>query len=170
MSTTTATARRQQERWREIVCDPALRDLPYKVETNAQGQIIVSPHKNTHSFLQEAVQNLLNKHAPEGFCPPEFAIVTPQGVKTPDVVWVSPDRRDEMEATGDPTTLAPELCVEVMSETNTEEEMQTKRTLYRDAGAEEVWIVAPDGTVRFFGADERGRSSIAPDFPTHIST
>jgi len=85
-------------------------------------------------------------------------------------VWVSPDRRQEMEATGDPTTLAPELCVEVMSETNTEEEMQTKRTLYRDAGAEEVWIVSPDGTVRFFGADERDQSSIAPDVPTRIST
>lgn len=170
MSTTTAAAERQQERWRDIVRDPALRDLPYKVETNAQGQIIVSPHQNVHSFLQASVRDRLQEHAPPGIVVPEFALATEQGVKVPDMIWTSNERRAEMEATGDPTILAPELCVEVMSETNTEEEMQTKRALYRDAGAEEVWIVAPDGTVRFFGADERERSSIAPDFPTHIST
>ena len=165
MPTTTTQA---QKRWREIVADPLLRELPYKVETNAQGQIILSPHENSHSFRQEVIQDLLDEHAPEGFCPPEFAIATNQGVKVSDVVWMSSSRREEMEATGDPSTLAPEICVEVLSESNTMEEMKEKRPLYRDVGAEEVWIVTQNGQIRFFAGEEQGQSSIAPDCPDHI--
>ena len=109
MSTTLAIV---QERWAELVRDPALQDLPYKVETNERGQILLSPHSNRHSFLQDKIQQVLRRHAPEGSTPPEFAVATPKGVKSPDVAWISPERRQEMEATGDPTTLAPEICVD----------------------------------------------------------
>lgn len=160
--------REQQERWNEIVRDTALRDLPYKVETNARGQLLVSPHSNRHSDLQEAVSDLLREHAPEGQQPPEYALATPKGVKAPDVVWISPGRKKEMEATGDPSTLAPEICVEVMSPTNTEEEMQEKRRLYREIGAEEVWVVGEKGRIRFYGEKERDRSSIAPGCPSRV--
>ena len=168
MPTTTTTAKNHQVRWKEIARDPVLQDLPYKVETNAQGQIIVSPHQNSHSFLQASVRDLLQEQLSEGVVVPEFAIATEQGVKVPDVIWTSSERREEMEATGDPTTLAPELCVEVMSDTNTEEEMQQKRSLYLQAGAEEVWTVDREGHVRFFGATERKRSSLAPDYPRQV--
>jgi Uma2 family endonuclease len=73
-----------------------------------------------------------------------------------------------MEATGDPTTQAPELCVEVMSASNTDEEMTEKRRLYRDAGAEEVWVVDADGRVRFFADEEMDQSVLAPDFPAQV--
>lgn len=81
---------------------------------------------------------------------------------------MSQERRDEMRATGDPSTLAPELCVEIMSETNTEEEMQEKRALYLDIGAQEVWIVGEGGTIRFFDEDEIERSAIAPECPRAV--
>lgn len=166
MPTTTVT--KHQKRWNEIVRDPTLRDLPYKVETNERGQILLSPHKAHHSDLQEALQDLLREHAPEGRQPPEYPVATPEGVKQADVVWMSQNRRDEMKATGDPPTLAPEICVEVMSETNTEAEMQEKRRLYLNAGAEEVWIVSEDGQIRFFGDEEKEQSGIAPDCPDHV--
>jgi Uma2 family endonuclease len=73
-----------------------------------------------------------------------------------------------MEETGDPPTLAPEICVEVLSEANTEDEMQEKRYLYRDAGANEVWVVDQERHVRFFGEDEREHSALAPDFPGEL--
>lgn len=98
----------------------------------------------------------MRTHAPDGHAPPEYALATPRGVKAPDVVWMSPDRRQKMRETGDPSTLAPEICVEVVSASNTEEEMQAKRQLYRTIGAEEVWVVSEDGTIRFFGEEERG--------------
>jgi Uma2 family endonuclease len=162
------TTTREQERWAHIVRDPALQDLPYKIETNEQGQIILSPHSNRHSFLQDKIQQLLRRHAPEGSTPPEFAVATPHGVKSPDVAWISPERRNKMEEEGDPTTLAPEICVEVLSESNTAEEMNEKRALYREAGAQEVWLVESDGRIRFFGDDEQEQSQLAPDMPNHL--
>jgi len=162
------TVTRAQERWKDIVSDPALSDLPYKIETNAQGQIILSPHENRHSFLQKALQDLLDEHLEGGVAPPEFAIATSEGVKTPDVVWTSLERRANMEATGDPTTLAPEICIEVLSASNTVDEMKGKRRLYREAGADEVWIVEQDGRVRFFKDEEVEQSTIAPSFPCQV--
>jgi Uma2 family endonuclease len=73
-----------------------------------------------------------------------------------------------MKKTGDPTTLAPEICVEVMSDSNDWEEMEEKRALYREAGAEEIWVVTQDGEVHFFADEEMDASTIAPDFPQQI--
>lgn len=50
---------------------------------------------------------------------------------------------------------APELCVEVLSPSNTEPEMQQKTAAYLAAGALEVWLVKEDGTVEIL--NERGR-------------
>jgi len=164
------TLARQQKRWNEIVRDPTLRDLSYKIETNERGQLLLSPRKNEHSFTQTTLLDLLKEHAPAGRRAPEFAIATPKGTKSPDVVWMSDDRWREMEETGDPTTIAPEICVEVMSPANTEDEMSEKATLYFEAGAEEVWIVEEDGHIQFLGqdGDELDQSRIAPDYPSHV--
>ena len=167
MPTVASRAEEHQERWDEVTADPSLRDLPYKVETNAQGQIILSPHKNRHSDLQTAVFHLLQQHAPDGHISVEYALATFRGVKAPDVVWMSVGRREEMRETGDPSTLAPEICVEITSASNTEDEMQEKRALYREIGAEEVWVVEEE-SIRFFGEEERERSEIAPDCPPAV--
>lgn len=165
MATTTT---REQERWDRIVSDPRLSELPYKIETNAQGQLILSPHTNHHSKVQRALQKLLDRHAPEGEVYPEFAVATPQGVKSPDVVWTSHDRDGKMEEKGDPTTLAPEICIEVLSESNTVDEMEEKRALYREVGTQEVWIVETNGRIRFFGEEEMDRSEFAPEMATRV--
>ena len=165
---TQTSSETHQDRWQEIVDDPALRDLPYKVETNERGQILLSPHSNRHSKLQEAVQNLFRDHAPPGRQPAEYALATPQGIKSPDVVWMSPDREAEMDATGDPATLAPEICVEIMSESNTAAEMDEKRRLYREIGAEEVWVVDTDGRIRFYREEEMDASEVAPGCPNEV--
>lgn len=162
------TITREQERWADLVRDPTFQDLPYKIETNARGQIILSPHSNRHSFVQDKIQALLRQHAPDGSTPPEFAIATPRGIKSPDVAWISPKRRREMQDTGDPTTLAPEICVEVLSASNTAEEMDHKRDVYFDAGAKEVWLVDLDGRIRFFGEEEMDASRLVPEMPNNI--
>lgn len=164
MPTTTS---REQERWAAIVRDAAPQDLPYKIKTNDQGQIILSPHSNRHSFLQDTIQQLLRRHTPDGSTSPEFAIATPRGVKSPDVAWISPERRRAMQETGDPTTIAPEICVEVLSESNTSEEMD-ERALYREAGAEEIWLVDSEGRVRFFDEEEMDRSQRVPEMPIQV--
>lgn len=168
MPTTLSKARSHQEHWDELVRDPALRDLPYSVETNHRGQLILSPHTAYHSRQQKAIQKLLDRLLPDGEAFSEYPIATAQGVKQSDVIWASAERQAEMEETGDPPTLAPEICVEVLSETNTEAEMREKRRLYRDAGAEEVWIVDREGAVRFFVEEEQDQSALCPAFPSHV--
>ena len=44
---------------------------------------------------------------------------------------------------------APEICVEILSPSNSIAEIDQKRALYFDAGAGEVWICNPDGSVSF---------------------
>jgi len=163
-----STAQIHQDQWNEIAGAPALERLPYKIETNRQGQIILSPHTNKHSDLQAALFQLLLRHAPEGHVSVEYALATQGGVKVPDVVWMSPSRRKAMQATGDPSTKAPEICVEVMSVSNTDAEMHEKRMLYREIGAEEVWVAASDGTLRFFGSEEQPESALAPTCPSTV--
>lgn len=168
MPTTTTPAEEHQERWQEIVKDPLLSELPYKVETNRRGQIVLSPHKNRHSRQQKLILKHLDRRLGSGEAFPEWALATSEGVKVPDVIWASDDRLANMEETGDPATLAPEICVEVMSDSNDWDEVHEKQSLYREAGADEVWVVEADGSVRFFADDELECSGLVPDFPSSI--
>lgn len=168
MPATATKAKRHQDRWAEIVRDPALRDLPYKVETNDRGQLVLSPHTAYHSRQQKALQALLDRLLPEGEAFPEYPIATSEGVKQADVIWASRERQREMEETGDPPSRAPEICIEVSSDASTDEEMTEKRRLYRDAGAEEVWVVDAEGQIRFFADEELDRSGLAPDVLSRV--
>jgi hypothetical protein len=66
MPTTTTPAKEHQERWQEIASDPTLQDLPYKIETNKRGQIVLSPPKAAHSDLQGRILDTLREVALEG--------------------------------------------------------------------------------------------------------
>lgn len=168
MATGITNVQRQQERWDEVVRDPSLRNLPYKVETNKQGQIVLSPHSNRHSKYQRALQKCLDEYAPEGEVYPEYALATSEGVKVADLVWVSPEREAKMDETGDPTSLAPEICIEVLSTSNTNEDIREKRELYREIGAGEIWVIGENGKIRFFSDEEIDRSKLAPECPNHV--
>ncbi|MES3629157.1 MAG: Uma2 family endonuclease [Longimonas sp.] len=165
-----ATARltNVQSYWHDVASDQSLDDLPYIVETNAHGQLLLRPRPNRHSMRQAAIMALLERHTATGRSYSEFALATSEGVKVPDVVWMSPERFAEMDATGDPSTLAPEICVEVLSLGNTPEEMADRRALYRSIGAEEVWIVTDDGQIRFYRDAEIDRSGLVPECPERI--
>ncbi len=46
--------------------------------------------------------------------------------------------------------IAPEICIEVFSRTNTVYEIETKKALYFQCGAIEVWICDSQGQLQFF--------------------
>jgi Uma2 family endonuclease len=46
--------------------------------------------------------------------------------------------------------------------------MEAKIDLYREAGAQEVWVVEEDGRIRFFADEEMEESALAPEFPTSL--
>ena len=49
-----------------------------------------------------------------------------------------------------PYMRAPEICVEIISASNAQAEIDEKRGAYLAAGAVEVWLVSEDGTIRYF--------------------
>lgn len=158
--------------WRRVLRDPQLRELPYKIETNEHGQLVLSPHKPFHSRHQSRILRLLDEHVTQrGEATIEFAVETAKGVKVPDVVWLSDERWAQLPEDAEASPFVPELCVEVRSADNTDAEMNEKRKLYLNEGAQEVWFCDESGQLRFFdAAGERDRSALAPDCPAVVSS
>ena len=105
------------------------------------------------------------RQLPNGIVIAECSILTRIGIRVPDVVWAS---ADFMQAFGEitPYMRAPEICVEVLSESNTEAEMMHKRALFCAAGAVEYWLCNREGQMRFFTAQiELSKSGFSPGFP-----
>lgn len=122
--------------WQEVCEHPSLKNLPFKIELNEYGQIVMSPQKVDHSIFQGEMENLLRQLQPAGKAFPECAIYTDKGTKVADVVWISDERlkiiKNEVEC-----SIAPEICVEIPSGSNTEKEMEEKKALYFSRRAEE---------------------------------
>jgi Uma2 family endonuclease len=154
--------------WREIVSDPSLADLPYKIETNESGQVIMSPTVFLHGIYQAELTQRLRQLLPNGITSNETAIETRKGVKVPDLTWFSLEffqlYRNEFALPA-----APEICVEVISKSNSVREINLKRKLYFECGAREVWTCNLEGQMRFYGSTgELERSTLAPKFPNHV--
>jgi len=120
--------------WQEVCADPHLRNLPFKIELNEYGQVVMSPVKVYHSAFQGEIEHRLRSLLPHGRTLPECAIATPKGTKTADVAWISPERfqivREEDEC-----SIAPEICVEVISSSNSKREIREKNRLVFQSGS-----------------------------------
>ena len=134
-------------RWAALCNDPALRDLPYKIELNAFGTIEMSPASTRHARLHAAVAFQLALQLPQGVVLTECPVATDEGVRVPDVAWASAEFAARH---GDATPLpqAPEICVEVRSPSNSDDEMAMKTRAYLGAGAVEVWELSETGELR----------------------
>ncbi|MGQ0618598.1 MAG: Uma2 family endonuclease [Panacagrimonas sp.] len=144
--------------WADVIADPSLQNLMYKIELNKWGKIEMSPATNRHSFFQGRLQRTLIQHFGTGEVFPECSINTTEGVKVADVVWAS-EAFITRNGLTTPYDEAPEICVEVVSKSNSRAEMGMKVDLYLAAGAIEVWLVFDDGAVEFYRKDGRLETS-----------
>ncbi len=152
--------------WSDVLADPTLRDLPFKIELNAWGMIEMSPASTWHGRRQTRVIQYLTKKLTSGEIITEPAIQTVIGVRVPDVGWGSA-AFIQSQANDSPLQLAPELCVEVLSDSNSDAEMAAKRAAYFAAGAQEVWLVADDSSVVVYTRDGlQPSSTIVAEVPT----
>jgi Uma2 family endonuclease len=136
-------------KWQELMENPFFRDIPYKVELNKFGQILMSPASNRHGILQFKVGNEIIKRKKSGVIITECSILTSEGVRVADVAWASDDFYAEFgEKT--PYPKAPEICAEVKSPANSRAEMDEKIRLYLEKGAAEIWIVDEYAKVAFY--------------------
>ncbi len=135
--------------WSEVINNPLLKDLPFKIELNKFGNILMSPASNQNGRIQVQISISLNNHLPKGVVIAECSIQTPEGVKVADVVWAS-DEFINTFAYKTPYPKAPEICVEIVSPSNSKEEITNKVNLYLAKGANEVWIVHENGRIDTF--------------------
>jgi Uma2 family endonuclease len=90
--------------------------------------------RSKRSIFQGHIQRHPNALLKDGEAFPECAVETADGTEVPDVVWASEARlREYFDATS--WHKASEICVEVLSQANTQEEMEFKRRLYFKRGA-----------------------------------
>ncbi|KOR29388.1 hypothetical protein TI03_02415 [Achromatium sp. WMS1] len=151
--------------WQEVCEHPSLQNLPFKIELNEIGQILMSPVKVYHSAFQGKIARLLPG---DGIILAECAIATLKGTKVADIAWCSKQRFELIKHEAE-CSIAPEVCVEVISSSNTKLEMAEKIELYLLAGAIEVWICNEAGEIKFFDAGgQLDKSELVPKFPTII--
>ena len=157
-------------RWAELLADPQLAKIEGRLETDRHGHIIIMPPPAPrHGIFQAKIARQLGNLMGKGEVLTECPISTADGVKAADVAWASPQQIKEL---GESVCFAnaPEICVEVISPSNTKAEIDEKRALYFDAGAREVWICAEDGRMSFFVSGVLAESStICATFPVQIS-
>src|SRR5881628_301175 len=156
------------QRWAELQSDPQLAKIDGRIETDRHGHIIMSPPPApSHGSFQSEITYLIRTMMRQGRVLTECPISTADGVKAADVAWASPECMREL---GNRVCFpnSPEICVEVLSPSNTVAEIREKMALYFDAGAKEVWICAESGAVSFFGpgaAQPLSASQLCPQFP-----
>jgi Uma2 family endonuclease len=159
------------ERWRQLLEDRDLARLPHRIETDRHGHILMSPPPApSHGVKQAKIATLFERLLPEGVVVTECPLSTSDGVKAIDIAWLAPERRQEVDSAVC-LTQAPEICVEVLSPSNTAEEISEKIDLYFEAGAKEVWICDQSGAVEFYHSgirQARRSSAMCPEFPRSI--
>jgi Uma2 family endonuclease len=158
-------------RWSELLSDPELAKIEGRIETDRHGHIIMSPPPAaSHGSFQYRIGRLLEDLMLKGRVITECPISTADGVKAADVAWASAECIRNL---GNRACFpeAPEICVEVLSPSNSQPEIEEKMALYFDAGATEVWVCTGSGAMRFY---ENGKSRpmknsrICPGFPKQV--
>ena len=152
-------------RWAEVMRDPSLQNLPYKIELNARGKIEMSPASNRHALLQANFAAELVRLLPSGLPLTECSILTEIGIRVPDVAWASAEFL-RAHGTSTPFPAAPEICIEITSPSNSDDEIREKIHAYLAAGAQEVWIVGEDGRIDYH---DRGAKKPDSSFNVEVS-
>ena len=128
----------------------------------------MSPASNKQGLYRVEVALQLDQALPTGKLIMGCSIDTVKGVKVADVAWAS-DAFIEQYSFETPYPRVPEICVEILSPSNTAAEMEEKIMLYLAKGVQEVWMCDLEGRLTFHGNEgELERSNLTPNFPSQI--
>jgi Uma2 family endonuclease len=135
--------------WAEVCENRQIQDLPFKIELDRWGKIIMSPASNRHGYVQTVIAAHLMQNRGGGKVITECSVETGRGVKVADVAWGSRAffARNGLET---PYREAPEVCVEVVSPSSSDDEIREKIDLYLARGAKEVWVCQETGNIRLY--------------------
>jgi Uma2 family endonuclease len=149
-------------RYRAMCGNPYYAKVPGKIELDVWGRLVMTPPSYYHGVIQGRLCRRLA--ALGGETSVEAPVATAMGLFIADVAWASSEfvhlHRGEM-----PLMSAPEICIEVVSPSNSVKELQEKVMAYLAAGAREAWIVYPQSKrCEFYGQQgPMQRSAFAAD-------
>ena len=119
--------------------------------------VIVAPPKFGHMKVQQMLRDLLDQAAAgagRAYTELGFRPVPEHEYRIADIAYCSTERWNAVDPSGD-FTGAPDLAIEILSPSNTKQEMLNKRKLCLENGSQEFWVVdiehrqievsAPDG-------------------------
>ena len=111
-------------RYREVCADVRFSNVPGKIELDLWGRVLMTPASTYHGLIQGRVCQKLAVLDGETLVQP--GIATAMGLFVPDITWAS---AQFMNAYGGetPLTRAPDLCIEVVSPSNSVKELDEKR-------------------------------------------
>ena len=72
--------------WKEVCESPELQNLPFKLELNKDGEVVMNAVQVNHALFAGKIIQFLEIHLPNGYSLPEFPVMTSDNVKSPDVV------------------------------------------------------------------------------------
>lgn len=154
--------------YKELIENPYLQDLPFKIELDEHGTIQMTPASNRHGNFQVKIGHELFSRLKAGEVMSECSIETSKGVKVANVAWAGVEFI-EKRGFETPYPVAPELCVEIVSPSNSRPALEEKIGLYLARGAKEVWLCDEEGQIEFHSYEGRiPQSRIVPDMPPRI--
>jgi Uma2 family endonuclease len=142
-------------RWNELANDP---ESPDWFELNEFGELILSPKPTSaHQIVAfEVGFQLTTQLGPRAAT--DISVLTDRGIRAPDVVWMPSERWAACKGQT-PLQVVPDVCVEVLSPSNTRAEIAMKVGAYLRGGAREVIVVGLRGELEFFGPEGRREAS-----------
>jgi Uma2 family endonuclease len=144
-------------RYRALCDDPCYANVPGKIELDVWGRMVMTPSSFYHGVVQGRLCRSLANLGGEVVV--EAPVVTLMGLFVADVAWASAGFMSTHGAES-PLTRAPEICIEVVSPSNSVKELREKTEAFLTAGAEEVWIVYPQSKrCEFYGEQGLVQSS-----------
>jgi Uma2 family endonuclease len=145
MSVTTRSRAEQhafnERRWAEVMADSVVDGSISKIETDRDGNVIMTPSAGKdHGDRQAEIVYQLKLLLPVGGVLIQCGVSTQEGNKTPDISWISIRHPQFRESDVKVLNPAPEISVEVLSPSNSAEDIEQKKRLYFEEMAQEVWI------------------------------
>ena len=154
--------------WEDAIEHPSQRDLPFKIELNSDGNLVMSERSNQHGMLKARLAALFAALLPPGKVTMTVGIQTSDNVKDSDVAWLTCEHW-EVEQHAARCATAPAICVELVCKGNTSPDFIRKKALYFEAGAQEVWFCDLLGNMSFYTpAGQSATSPMCPDFPAAV--
>ncbi len=124
--------------WREVIEHPSLQDLPFQIETNEWGEIVMTPATVRHGKYQMRIAILFERLGAGDRVLSECGIQTSDDVKVADIAWggVAFHKRNTEDVPA--LSESPEIVVEIKSPSNTVAQMERKKRLFFEAAVVHV--------------------------------